>query len=162
MSYELDIKNYSSHSLHYPNNISFVIKDILTDKEADDLISLYELAEVEIKPPINKINKYNLTNDLHARDKSLRFFLMYDVNKIIAFGFSHNDYYKGKTIFYINTIYILEKERGKGFGELILHKIIQYNLIEFKEIISFTGVVHPQNIGAIKLLSKVGFTKKQN
>lgn len=62
---------------------------------------------------------------------------------------------QGDPAYYINMVYIDEKHRGKGYGRMLIDKLI--SLVDSK---IFVLEVDPNNIPAVNLYKKCGFVFK--
>ena len=87
MPYILQLSEYSRSNKKH-EGFSILTSRILTEKQADELLSLQELAIKEICQEITKLSKIGLTTESNYRPEILFFTLIYDNEKMVGYGYA--------------------------------------------------------------------------
>lgn len=158
IKFYLNKKDYSKTEL-VKQGYRVTTLEVLNESQADIFLAFQTQAAQEIDEEINVLPKDGLIKKLPFRFQHLFFYLVYNGESLIGYGYSHDDFYE-KGICQINTIYLDKNHRGKGVSELLVRKIIEHNLDNNESLCEFKAVTQTNNGGAIKLLDKLSFKNR--
>lgn len=132
-----------------------IIKETLTDDEADDFIRLQDLATSEISEEVSTLSKTALTTKNPLSYKGLIFCIAKDEDKCIGYGYGYIDF-KDRDIFYLDTIVVDSQYRNKKIGTEIKVKLIQH-AFENPKIEYIKAITQDDNQNTIHINTKLGF-----
>lgn len=132
-----------------------IIKETLTDEEADDFIRLQDLATSEISEEISVLSKIALTTKTPNSNEGLIFCIAKDEGKCIGYGYGYIDF-KDRDIFYLDTIGVDSQHRNKKIGTEIKVKLIEH-AFENPKIEYIKAITQDDNQKTIHINKKLGF-----
>jgi len=132
-----------------------IIKEILTDEEADDFIRLQTLALSEISEDVSALTKSVLTTKNSKSNEGFIFCIAKDEGKCIGYGYGYIDF-NNIDIFYLDTIGVDSQHRNKKIGTEIKVKLIQH-AFENPKIEYIKAITQDDNQKTIHINKKLGF-----
>jgi len=131
-----------------------IIKEILTNEEAEDFIRLQTLASSEISEEVSVLTKTALTTKSPYSFEGLIFCIAKSEEKCIGYGYGYID--DNRSTFYIDTIGVDSEYRGKKIGTEIKVKLI-INAFENPKIEYIKAITQDDNAKTIHINTKLGF-----
>jgi RimJ/RimL family protein N-acetyltransferase len=153
--YILDRKNFLDNGEKHKN---LILKEILTENEADDFMEIQSIITKEIQEEITHLTRKSLISDKTAGFKAFMFCIAMDENKCIGYGYGYIE--DGvKDIFYIDTIGVHPDHRKKGIGAQIKIELIRY-AFQIPNIAYVKAITQENNLTTIKINNQLGFEPK--
>lgn len=131
-----------------------IIKEILTNDEAENFIRLQTLVSPEIREEVNILTKSALTTKNPYSFEGLVFCIAKYEDKFTGYGYGYID--DDKKTFYIDTIGVDSEHRGKKIGTEIKAKLIQH-AFENPKIEYVKAITQDDNEKTIHINTKLGF-----
>jgi GNAT superfamily N-acetyltransferase len=153
MPYILKVSEYSRSNKKH-GGFSILTLRILTENQADELLSLQDFAIKEIHQEISELNKIGLTTENPYRPQAFFIVLIYVSEKLVGYGYAWGE---DKFTLYIDTIYVLKEYRGKELSYLIIEELIANTIKSNTLITKIKAVTLYNNIPAIRTLKRLGF-----
>jgi ribosomal protein S18 acetylase RimI-like enzyme len=135
-----------------------IIKEILTNDEAEDFIRLQALASSEISEEVSILTKTALTTKSPYSFEGLIFCIAKSEGKCIGYGYGYID--DEKNTFYIDTIGVDSQHRGKKIGTEIKVKLIKH-AFENPKIEYIKAITQHDNEKTVHINTKLGFNISQ-
>ena len=125
MPFILNIADFSRKE-NMPDGFSILVQETLTQEQADAFLQLQNLAVEEIPQEINTLSKLGLMTNSVYRAKNLVICLLYEMEKLIGYGYSYED--DEKDTAYIDTVYISKEYRKLNLSIQIINTLIEKNI----------------------------------
>lgn len=132
----------------------FILKETLTNDEAKGFIELQTKVSSEISEEITILTESALTTKSPYSFPGLIYCLVKFENKCIGYGYGYID--DDRKTFYIDTIGVDSKHRGKKIGTEIKIKLIQH-AFENPKIEYVKAITQDDNEKTIHINTKLGF-----
>lgn len=132
-----------------------IIKETLTDDEADDFIRLQTLASSEISEEVSALTKTALTTKNPKSNEGLIFCVAKYDDKCIGYGYGYIDF-DNRNVFYLDTIGVDSQHRNKKIGTEIKVQLIKH-AFENPRIDYIKAITQDDNQKTIHINTKLGF-----
>ena len=145
-----------TYSKKLKNNL--VLKEILTEEEATDLIEIQNNITNEITEPINILQRASLCEKNPLRAKGLMFCLAIEDNKVIGYGYGYFE--ENNENYYLDAIGVNSDYRGQEIGQEIKICLINY-AFEHNNIRRIKAITQDENVITKTINKKLGFKLKE-
>lgn len=146
-----------NHSKELVNDL--VIKEVLTQQEAEEFIQLQSKFSAEITEPINILRQESLITINPMRANEFRFCLAMDGNNVIGYGYGYMDVDDEET-YYLDTIGVRSEYRGQQIGTEIKIALIK-QAFENSNVKRIKAITQEENLATISINMKLGFRLKE-